>query len=74
MIRELHNYQTFDPARGSFMVHPIQVKKSNGVRKTKMCSDGQVRDVFRAAHHVEKSRHGVSHVPHPDAFDFVWMD
>lgn len=71
--------QTMDPAKGSFMVHAMAVKKPSGATKTipnpyynptDFRSEERL-SVFRAAHHVTRTRHGVSHEPHPYAFDFA---
>ena len=56
------------------MVHPLAVKKANGKIKTKLCSDGEIRDVFRAAHHIVQTAKGTSYETHPEAIDFVWMN
>jgi len=61
MIRKLINAQVQDPGRGSFMVHPLPVKKS-----------GQSA-VYRSANHIKKGRDGqtVGATPHPEAYDFT---
>lgn len=71
--------QTTDPDRGSFMVHSMAVKKPSGALRTvpnPFYDPDDFRSekrlpVFRAAHHVTHTRHGMSHEPHPYAFDFA---
>lgn len=72
--------QTHDPAKGSFMVHALAVKKPSGTPKTvpnpfydPYDPDSEKRlNVFRAAHHRGYStRGGTSYEPHPAAYDFA---
>lgn len=71
--------QTMDPGRGSFMVHALAVKKPSGTPKTVPNPYYDPYDhrsekklpVFRAAHHITHTRHGLSHELHSGAFDFA---
>lgn len=71
--------QTMDPARGSFMVHPMAVKKPNGTQKSILNPHYDPNNpyseerlpVFRAAHQVTHTVRGTKAEPHPDAIDFV---
>lgn len=78
-VVRLHHYQTYDPARGSFMVHPMAVMKDK--RRAKEVTVGYDEDgkpirhtVFRAANHIVRHRYTreiVTVEPHPEAIDFV---
>jgi len=63
--------QTYDPGRGSFMVHPVAVKV-HGQPKTIRIGDTRV-SVFRAANHIKgHDRNGTAIVEtHPEAFDYA---
>jgi hypothetical protein len=71
--------QTHDPAKGSFMVHPMAVKTKSGNTKRvpnpsydKYDPDSEKGlPVFRSCHHIKGTRKGVSQEAHPEAFDFA---
>lgn len=72
--------QTYDPAKGSFMVHPVAVKAKNGMFKEvrnpnfdEELYNEPYLPVFRAANHIKGyDRNGARMVEaHPEAFDFA---
>lgn len=84
-IVHLRHYQTQDPARGSFLVHPLAVKAGHGKEKIKTVpnpdydpsdphSGPERLEVFRAAHHIRRKPDGTiaEAIPHPEAIDFVY--
>lgn len=71
--------QVMDPAKGSFMVHALPIKKPSGAPRTvpnrrfdpyNPKSEKRL-NVLRAAHHVNPTRRGLSREPHPYAFDYA---
>lgn len=71
--------QTHDPARGSFMVHPMVVKKGSGSVKrvpNPSYNPGDVEsdptlEVFRSCNHILEKRGRKVVEPHDCAFDFA---
>lgn len=75
-VRELLHVQVHDPAKGSFLVNPMPVKSGKGTTKTRHCTDGNKRVVYRASHFKVRDKRTGSPAfePHPEAMDFVVMD
>jgi len=62
-VKVLRDCQTHDPARGSFFVNPLPVKRG----EKQVYRFG--RPVTRGSHHIDRETATVS--PHPYAIDFV---
>lgn len=71
--------QTYDPGRGSFMVHPLAVKVKDHMKHIRNPNwdpddfDSPMHlPVFRAGNHISYDGKGQMHPePHPEAFDFA---